>query len=55
MADRYIASCSSNPEILTHTETLGEVVQTENESDIEDATDFQEEDLTADNTDDLEK
>lgn len=43
------------PEILTRTEPLGEVVQPENESDIEDATDFQEEDLTADNTDDLER
>lgn len=43
------------PDILTCTETLGENVQIENESDTEETTDFQEEDLTADNTDDLER
>lgn len=39
------------PEILTHTETLNvvEAVQTENERDIQDTTDFKEEDLMADN------
>lgn len=43
------------PDILTCTEALGENVQTENESDTEETTNFQEEDLTADNTDDLER
>lgn len=44
MADRCIASCSSSQKL----------VQSENDRDIQDTTDFQEEDLMAENIDDLE-
>lgn len=50
-ANRCTPSCSSSILTHTHTETSVKVINTENESEIQDETDFQREDLMADNND----